>query len=72
MTTQVKPKHISAEDLEVAQLYQAEHPQLDRGYLGTLLERDGLGINHHTHSGCANRVEYINLILDRLFPELGQ
>ncbi len=59
-------KHVKEEDVEIAKLYKESNPKLDRGALGTLLEHEGLGIGHHTHSGCADRCEYINLVLDRI------
>ena len=63
--------HILPEDLEIATLYSQENPGFDRGSLGAFLERNGLGINHHTHSDCYDRCEYINLVLDRL-PNIGE
>ncbi len=70
MPVQVKQqKHIGVEDLEIVRLFKAGNPQMDRGEFGTLLHQSGLGIGHHTHSGCADRLEYINLVLD-YFPDL--
>ncbi|MEK9179930.1 MAG: hypothetical protein AAB897_00775 [Patescibacteria group bacterium] len=60
-------KHIKGEDLEIAKLYQKEHPDLDRDKLGVLLEREGFGADHHKFSGCSDRAEYINLVLDKIF-----
>lgn len=62
-------KHVKEEDVEIAVLYKDNNPGLDRARLGVLLEKEGLGVSHHTHSGCADRVEYINLVLDRIMPE---
>ena len=62
-------KLVKDEDVELAKLYMADHPGISRGEFGVLLEKEGLGVNHHTFSGCANRVEYINFILDKVMPE---
>lgn len=62
-------KHVKDEDAEIAAMYRDENPGLHRGDLGVLLEKEGLGAGHHTHSGCSDKVEYINLVLDRIFQE---
>ncbi len=62
-------KHVKREDVEIAQLYLDENSKLGREGLGRLLEREGLGANHHAHSGCTDQVEYINLVLDEVLPE---
>ena len=64
-----KLKHVKEEDVEICRLYHESNPDLAREKIGLLLENDGLGIDHHTHSGCWNREEYINLVLDRVMPE---
>lgn len=63
------PKHVKEEDVEIAALYHESNPNLVRWKIGLLLEQDGLGLDHHTHSGCWNREEYINLVIDRVMPE---
>ena len=67
--TAPQQRYVKKEDIELAKLYVAGHPGFSRGELGILLEKEGLGINHHTFSGCADRVEYINFILDKAMPE---
>lgn len=57
------------EDVELARTF-ADSLGLDRGQLGTYLFKGGMGIGHHAHnSGCADRIEYINLVLDEIMPE---
>lgn len=60
---------VQREDVELAQLYHSEY--LDRGDLGLFLEKQGMGVNHHTFSNCPDRYFYINLVLDQaLGPEI--
>lgn len=54
-------------DVDLARIYLEEDATLrTRESLGPFLERNGLGINHHTFSNCPDRVVYINLVLDAL------
>ena len=64
-----RQKHVKPEDVEIATLYKEVNPNFDREDLGRLLESEGLGVGHHTHSGCEDQVEYINLVLDSVMPE---
>lgn len=60
-------RRVREADLLIALLYIEQNPQLDRGSLGLLLEKDGMGLDHYLiPSNCRDRVEYINLILDRI------
>ena len=69
MPKTVGAKRPKIEDLQLAALYRDDNPHLGREKLGALLEKDGLGVGHHAHSNCYSRAEYINLILDAIFPE---
>ena len=64
-----RQKHVKEEDVELATLYKESNPDKPRWQVGMLLEQDGIGLGHHTHSGCEDRVEYINLVLDNIMPE---
>jgi len=63
------PRDRFAEDVELATLYRESFPDLDRGRLGLLLEREGLGVDHYLHSGLPDRIEYINRVLDKMIAE---
>jgi hypothetical protein len=69
VTVDRKTYRISSEDVELARLIHQDHPHLDRGKLGVLLEKQGLAKGHHRFSGCPDQVLYLNLILDTILPE---
>lgn len=60
-------KKIKREDIAIALVYWKENPATTREQLGKRLEDEGLAVNHHTFSGCRDKFEYINLILDQVF-----